>query len=79
MKDSTDSPDSASYLDNEGYLRSTLYEKRDDFKIPNLDSIPLICSKFPAFGVYVSHLIRYSSSCVCYIEFLDRWLLHNVS
>jgi hypothetical protein len=61
MKDSTDSPDSASYLDNEGYLRSTLYEKRDYFKIPNLDSIPLICSKFPAFGVYVLQPHNYKS------------------
>ena len=74
---------SASYLelhlenDNEGLLRMKLYDKRDDFNFPILN-FPFICSNIPAapaYGVYISQLIRYSSACGSYQDFLDKGLL----
>ena len=81
IKDTTDR--SASYLhlhleiDSDGRLRMTLYDKRDDFKFPIVNS-PFICSNIPAasaYGVYISQLIRYSRACGSYQDFLDRGLL----
>jgi hypothetical protein len=74
---------SASYLDlhieidSEGRLRTTLYDKRDDFNFSIVD-FPFICSNIPtatAYGVYISQLIRYSRACGSYKNFLDRGLL----
>jgi hypothetical protein len=59
---------SASYLDlhldidSEGRLRTKLYDKRDDFNFL-IVNFPFICSNIPAapaYGVYISELIRYS-------------------
>ena len=39
---------------------------------------PFVCSNIPvvpAYGVYISQLIRYSTACVSYQDFLDRELL----
>ena len=53
IKDTTDTARSISYLDlhleidNEGRLRTKLYDKRDYLKIPNVN-FPFICSNFPA-------------------------------
>ena len=64
---------SASYLDlhleidNEGRLRTKLYDKRDDFNFP----IP----GAPVYGVYISQMIRYSRVYGSYQDFLDRGLL----
>jgi hypothetical protein len=69
---------SASYLDlhleidSEGRLRTKLYDKRDDF------NFPIICRNIPtapAYGVYISQLIRYSRTGGSYQDFLDRGLL----
>ena len=58
----------ASYLDlhleinSEGRLRTKLYGKRDDFNFP-IVKFPFICSNIPtapAYGVYISQLIRKS-------------------
>jgi hypothetical protein len=41
-------------------------------------NFPFICSNIPAapaYGVYISQLIRYSRACGSYQDFLDRWLL----
>jgi hypothetical protein len=41
-------------------------------------NFPFICSNIPAapaYGVYVSQLIRYSRACGSYQDFLDRGLL----
>ena len=74
---------SASYLDlhleidNEGRLRTKLYDKRDDFNFP-IVFFPVICSNIPAapaYGVYISQLIRYSRACGSYQGLLDRVLL----
>ena len=64
-------------IDNEGRLRTKLYDKRDDFKIL-LVNFPFICSNFsaaPAYGVYISQLLRYSRACCSYQYFLERGLL----
>ena len=83
IKDTTDTARSASYLDlhleidNEGRLRTKLYDKRDDFNFP-IVNFPFICSNIPAapaYGVYISQLIRYSRACISYQDFRDRGLL----
>ena len=80
IKDTTDTDTSASYLDlhleidNEGRLRTKLYDKRDDINFP-IVNFPFICSNIsaaPAYGVYISQLIRYSKACSSY---QDRRLL----
>jgi hypothetical protein len=80
VKDTTDTDRSASYLDlhlkidNEGRLRTKLYDKRNDFNFPIVNS-PFICSNIPAapaYGVYISQMIRYSRACGYYQNFLDR-------
>ena len=41
-------------------------------------NFPFICSNIPAapaYGVYISQLIRYSRACGSYQDFLDRGLL----
>jgi hypothetical protein len=72
IKDTTESDKSASYLDNllnidsNGRLTTSLYDKRDYFDFPFLCSnIPLS----PAYGVYVSELIRYARACFAYEDF----------
>jgi hypothetical protein len=83
IKDTTDTDTSASYLDlhlkidSEERLRMKPYDKRDDFSIP-IVNFPFICSNIPAapaYGVYISQLIRYSRDCRSYQDFLDRELL----
>jgi hypothetical protein len=52
-------------IDSEGWLRTKLYEKRDDFNFP-IVNFSFICSNIlaaPAYGVYISQLIRYSRAC----------------
>jgi hypothetical protein len=80
IKDTTDTDRSDSYLDlhleidSEGRLRTKLYDKRDDFNFP-IVNFPFICSNIsaaPAYGVYISQMIRYSRACG---SFLDRVLL----
>jgi hypothetical protein len=83
IKDTTDTDRSASYLDlhieidSWGRLRTKHYDKRDDFNFP-IVNFPFICSNIraaPAYGVYISQLIRYSRACDSYQDFLDRELL----
>jgi hypothetical protein len=64
-------------IDSEGRLRTKLYDKRDDFNIPILN-FRFIRSTFPAahaYGVCIAQMIRYSSACGSYQDFLDRGLL----
>jgi hypothetical protein len=83
IKDTTDTDRFASYLDlhldidSEGQLRMKLYDKRDDFNFP-IVNFPFIYSNIPAapaYGVYISQMIRYSRACGSYQDFLDRGLL----
>ena len=71
IKNTTDSRNSASYLDlllkfdHNGNLHTRLYDKRDDFDF-NIVNFPHLSSNIPsspAFGVYISQLIRYSRAC----------------
>jgi hypothetical protein len=64
-------------IDSEGRLRTNLYDKRDYFNFP-IVNFPFICSNIPAapaYGVYISQLIRYSRACDSYQDFLDTGLL----
>jgi hypothetical protein len=83
IKDTTDTDTSASYIglhleiDSEGRLRTKLNDKTDDFNF-HIVNFPFICSNIPAvpaYGVYISQLIRYSRACGSYQDFLDRGLL----
>ena len=80
IKDTTDTDISASYLDlhleidSESQLRTKLYDKRDDFDF-HIVNFPFICGNIPAapaYGVYLSQLIRYSRACGSYQDFI--WL-----
>jgi hypothetical protein len=80
INDTTDTDMSTSYLDlhleidNEGRLRTKIYDKRDDFNRP-IVNVPFIPNNFPAapaYGVYISQMIRYSRACGSYQDFLDR-------
>jgi hypothetical protein len=78
IKDTTDRDRSASYLDlhldndSEGRLRTKLY---DNFPIVNFPFIYSNIPAAPAYGVYISQLIRCSRACGSYQDFLDRGFL----
>ena len=64
-------------IDSDRRLRTKCYDKRNDFNFP-IENFPFICSSIPAapaYGVYISLLIRYSRACGLYQKFLDRGLL----
>jgi hypothetical protein len=71
----------ASYLDLRLEIDSgdwssgmNLYDKRNDFNFP-IVNFPFICSNIPeppANWLYLSQLIRYSSACGTYPNFIDR-------
>ena len=61
---------------SEGGLRPKLYDKRDDSYFP-IVNFPFMSSNnpaAPAYGVCISHLIRYSMACASYQDFMDRGL-----
>ena len=61
------------YIDN-GKLTTRLYEKRDDFNFP-IVNFPFLSSNIPsapAYGVYVSQLIRYARTYSNYQDFMER-------
>ena len=71
IKDTTESNTSPSYLDlllsieSDGQLRTSLYDKRDDFNF-HITNFPFLSSNIPtspAYGVFISQLIRYSRAC----------------
>ena len=62
------------FIDSGGRLNSKLYDKRDDFAFP-IVNFPFLSSNIPAspaYGVYISQLIRYARACVQYSDFLER-------
>jgi len=80
IKDTTESSRSASYLDlllgydSDGKLCTKLYDKRDDFTF-SIVNFPFLCSNIPsspAYGVYMSQLIRYARASNKYDDFLLR-------
>ena len=51
-----------------------LHDKRDDFNFP-IVNFPFLSSNIPsapAYGVYVSQLIRYARACSNYQDFMER-------
>ena len=71
IKDTTETRRSASYLDllleinPDGILKSRIYDKRDDFSFP-IVNFPFLSSNIPsspAYGVYMSQMIRYARAC----------------
>ena len=77
-----DTASSASFLDlylafdESGQLSTTIYDKRDDFnfKIINFSNMCSNIPASPAYGVYISQLIRYARASSNYSDFLKRHL-----
>ena len=74
IKDTTESTTSASYLDlllsigRDCQLHTSNYDKRDDFNF-HITNFPFLSSNMPslpAFGVFISQLIRYNRTCFSY-------------
>ena len=74
IKDTTESNTSVSYLDlllsieSDGQLRTSLYDKRDDFNF-HITNFPFLSSNIPyspAYRVFISQLIRYARVCSSY-------------
>jgi hypothetical protein len=72
----------ASYLDlylefdDSGQLSTNIYDKRDDFNF-KIINFPNVCRNLPAspaYGVYISQLIRYARGSRNYSDFLKRHL-----
>jgi hypothetical protein len=59
-------------FDNSGQLSTKLYDKRDDFnfKIINFSNMCSNVPASPAYGVYISQLIRYARASSNYSDFL---------
>ena len=80
IKDTTESNTSAPYLDlllsigRDGQLRTSLYDKRDDcnFHITNFPFLSSNIPSSPAYGVFISQLIRYARACSSYECFILR-------
>ena len=80
IKDTTESNTSASCLDlllsieSDGQLQTSLYDKRDDFNF-HITNFPFLSSNIPsspAYGVFISQLIRYARVCSSYECFILR-------
>ena len=80
IKDTTESTTSASYLDlllsigRDGQLHTSIYDKRDDFNF-HITNFPFLSSNIPsspAYGVFISQLIRYARACSSYECFILR-------
>ena len=57
-----------------GILSTKLYDKRDDFdfRIVNFPYISSNIPESPAYGVYISQLLRYARACSSYCDFIYR-------
>ena len=82
VKETTDTISSASFLDlyleidDSGQLSTKIYDKREDFNF-KIINFPNMCSNIsasPAYGVYISQLIRYARASSNYSDFLKRHL-----
>ena len=80
IKDTTESTTSASYLDlllsigRDGQLHTSIYDKRDDFNF-HITNFPFLSSNIPsspAYGVFITQLIRYARACSSYECFILR-------
>ena len=80
IKDTTESTTSASYLDlllsigRDGQLHTSIYDKGDDFNF-RITNFPFLSSNIPvspAYGFFISQLIRYARACSLYECFILR-------
>ena len=80
IRNTTESNTSASYLDlllsigRDGQLQTSLYDKRDDFNF-NITNFTFLSSNIPsspAYGFFISQLIRYARACSSYGCFILR-------
>ena len=61
-------------IDRDGQLRTSLYDKRDDFNL-HITNFPFLSSNIPsspAYDVFISQLIRYARACSSYECFILR-------
>ena len=80
IKETTDTASSASFLDLylefdlHSHLSTRIYDKRDDFnfEIINFPHLSSNIPTSPAYGIYISQLIRYSRACSSYSDFVKR-------
>ena len=67
-----------SYLDfllsigRDGQLHTSIYDERDDFHITNFPFLSSNNPTSPAYGVFISQLIRYAGACSSYRCFILR-------
>ena len=79
IKDTSDSLHFVNFLDlclriNNKQITTCLYDKRDDINF-NIVNFPFLNSNIPsspAYGVFVSQLVRYSRSSSDYLDFVKR-------
>ena len=79
LKKTTEAPDKLSYLDiclqiQRGKFRTSVYDKRDAFKF-HIVNFPFLDSNIPtkpAYGVYISRLVRIGRICDRYEDFKER-------
>ncbi|KAK3100372.1 hypothetical protein FSP39_018941 [Pinctada imbricata] len=80
VKETTETNNSASYLDimlsydTDGHMNTSLYDKRDDVNF-SITNFPLLISNIPsspAYGVFISQLIRYARASTKYTDFVLR-------
>ncbi|KAK3086509.1 hypothetical protein FSP39_019398 [Pinctada imbricata] len=80
VKETTETNNSASYLDimlsydTDGHMNTSLYDKRDDFNF-SITNFPFLSSNIPsspAYGVFISQLIRYARASTKYTDFVPR-------
>ena len=58
----------------DGQLHTSIYDKRDDFNF-HITNFPFLSSNIPsspAYGVFISHLIRFTRACSSYECFIPR-------
>ncbi|KAK3098729.1 hypothetical protein FSP39_022488 [Pinctada imbricata] len=80
VKETTETNNSAFYLDimlsydTDGHMNTSLYEKRDDFNF-SITNFPFLSSNSPsspAYGVFISQLMRYARASTKYTDFVLR-------
>ena len=81
LKNTTTTPSEISYLDTtlnigegNGTVRISIYDKREDFnfKIVNFPYLDSNIPRNPAYGVYISQLVRYARICSRKDDFIYR-------
>ena len=88
IKDTTESNTSASYMDlllsigRDGQLHTSIYDKRDDFSF-NITNFLFLSSNIPAspaYGVFISQLLRHTRACSSYGCFIRMatWLSNKL-